>query len=110
VSIASQQLFIGDAIGTGTHTLYTAPANHRTIIKSLNVLNEHTAAQRVVFQVRASGGTVLHQWVVTLTAPSTAGESVNQQPWIVMLATQVLVVQPQSGPCSLAISGAELTI
>jgi hypothetical protein len=109
VSVASKQLGLGGPIPTTGATIYTVPAGKRTIVKSIQLQNNHTAAQRIIFSVWVAGVNTF-AWGVTPGAAASATESMLLTPWLVLEAGQVLKVQPISGTCQLLVSGAELTL
>lgn len=60
--------------------MYTVPAGHRVILRSINVYNVTGSGNRA-FVSLSSGRNIAE---ITLAAANTAGGSVNQQVWIVL--------------------------
>lgn len=109
MSVASKQLGLSASIPTTGATIYTVPAGHRTIVKSIQLQNNHTAAQRIVVSVWVAGVNSF-AFAVTPGATASATESMLLLPWIVLEAGQVLKIQPLLGTCQAIVSGAELLL
>jgi hypothetical protein len=109
VTVRSKQLGIANPVTTSGNNIYTVPADHRAIVKSIYIENLHTAAQRVVMSVK-SGSTNLVQLVVTPGAVNSATETSFLNVWLVMEAGQVLNILPLLGNVECVVSGAELAL
>jgi hypothetical protein len=109
VTVHSNQLGFGSAIGVGTTTLYTVPAGKRTIVKSIQTQNLNAAAQRVVYSVK-NGATTKWQWSEHPAAVNAAGEFVDRQTWIVMVTGDFLTVTVAAASVEVGVSGSELDL
>lgn len=94
--------------GTAEATVYTVPANTRTILKSVVAQNLNAAAQRLTVKVW-NGATQLSQYTLDLTATGTAGQSAVSLPWIVLNAGWHITVVASAASISVALSGTELS-
>jgi hypothetical protein len=109
VTVRSKQLGIANPVTTSGNNIYTCPASHRAIVKSIYLENLHSAAQRIVIGIK-SGSTVLAQMVVTPGAVNSATETAFLNVWMVLEAGQVLNILPLLGNCECVVSGAELAL
>lgn len=109
MTVRSKQLGIANPVTTSGNNIYTVPASHRAIVKSIYIENLHSAAQRVVMSVK-SGSTNLVQLVVTPGAVNSATETSFLNVWLVMEAGQVLNILPLLGNVECVVSGAELAL
>lgn len=107
MTVHSNQLGFGHALGVGTTTLYTCPSLKRTIVKSIVVENTNAATQRLIFQVK-NGATTKVQWCEHPAAGSAAGETVFRDLWVVLVAGDVLQVIVAAASVDVIVSGSEL--
>ena len=109
MTVRSKQLGIANPVTTAGNNIYTVPAGHRAIVKSIYLENLHTAAQRIVINIK-SGATTLCQLVTTPGAGASATETSYLNVWLVLEAGQVLQILPLLGNCEAIVSGAELAL
>ena len=107
MSVYSKQLAAQQPIHTGVNTVYTVPTQRVTIWKSAVVLNLNAAAQRVVVDIRHSGGTIAFADLY-LAAFGSNGDTAVWQPYMVLNAGDSIVLSPQTGDISAILSGSEL--
>lgn len=109
MTVASAQLGSAAALGTSLSTIYTCPSGKRTIVKSLVVFNGASSTNVVTWELLA-GATLLSTWNTHLATTGAAGDSVYEQPWIVMNAGDVLKAIASASGVRLVVSGTQLTL
>jgi hypothetical protein len=110
VTVHSDRLGSGAALGAGYHTVYTCPTGKRTIVKSIWLRNNTAAAITGAFQVVISGGATI-SFFQPLAATPAAGSTVKLEPWVVLRAGDALNIAGIAGSgVDAYVSGAELTL
>ena len=110
MTVRSKQLGTGTAIGTTNVTLYTCPANTRTIVRQVILFNAGASAITAQINIE-NGGTQIVGWEVELGARHSATASYINQIWVVLKAGDDLRVNASAGTGLQAIaSGAELPL
>jgi hypothetical protein len=110
VTVHSDRLGSGAALGAGNHTLYTVPTGKRTIVKSIWLRNNTAAAITGAWAVVITGGATI-SFFQPLAATPAAGSTVKIEPWIVLRAGDALTVAGVAGSgVDAYVSGAELTL
>jgi hypothetical protein len=109
VTVHSSQLFAGKISVTTLVTLYTVPADIRTILKSLVISNQAGSASRVTVEHVIAGA--IAAIIDTFPATGTAnGNTILLLPWLVMNTGDVLKVTGTQQPYYIAASGTELDL
>ena len=99
-------VFVSQQVTSSTGlVVYTVPAGHRIIIRSINLYNESGSTNGVT----VARDSVATMWSGTLAAAP--GGRINIQPWIVLDAGQsIKVFTTAARACSVIISGSLLFI
>jgi hypothetical protein len=108
VTVHSTQLGSGVALTAGYHTLYTVPANTRTIFKGIWLRNGGAAAFVGGVQLHlASGGSPA--FFIPLAASPAAGSTVWIALWVVLNAGDQLNVAGSASGIDAIVAGTELS-
>lgn len=95
------------AIGTGVSTLYTTPANTRTLVKELNIANTTAAAINVRVFIGSGAAGTGNAFMYDIPVP--ANNSIQYNGIQVMNAGDTIQVQAASAGLTITASGAEAT-
>lgn len=79
------QLAVGTVASSAFVTAYTVPAGMRTVLRS--VVAKNTTATATLLLVDAAGVTIFDP---TLAVSGAAGDTLNVQPWVVLLPGQLI--------------------
>lgn len=109
MAVHSTQLGHDAVLSSSTVTLYTTPANKRTIMKSVVCKNLHNAANFVAITFTNTSGD-LGYYVLYMAASGSQGDSVDWTPWVVLNAGDKIEAIAQSGNVGIIVSGAELSL
>jgi hypothetical protein len=109
MTVHSNRLGIAQGISTGVVSVYTVPANKRTIVKNVIIQNNAGAANRVILGIY-NGSTVLAAWGLTPGASASATETLTYDSWFVMNAGETLKVNAAASSVEVIVSGSELDL
>lgn len=107
MTVHSNQLGHAFALGTVETTLYTVPANHRTIFKGYSACN-YASGANVLTLLLYRASTNYHFWHEFLTASATNGDTVNREIWMVLLAGDQIRAIATAADLTVVVSGSEL--
>jgi hypothetical protein len=109
-AVRSNLLFGGALLDASAHSIYTTPSGYRTLVKSVVVRNQATAAQVVTLSV-LTGATLVGILGFNLSARGSAGDTSNLAPWIVLPPGYSLTAQSANASGAYwLVSGAELQL
>lgn len=109
MTVHSTQLGANEAVGTTEVTIYTVPANIRTIVKGLQLVNNSGSANFIALELY-SGSTLLGYWREYMGAAGASGDSITKEIWMVMNAGQTFKAVCHAVSISVILSGSELVL
>lgn len=112
MAVRTTRLAEGTVSGTGSHTVYTAPANYVVLVKSLVEQNQGSGTSSWSFGVSpGGGGTTIDMFGHSTGSPQAANGFELDQMWVALNAGDTLYIYVNSGgPIAYWVSGTLLPL